>query len=80
VLKNSQVFLGIGPFLLFLAEAVVSHAKSAGGEEIFAIAIVGERSGLADQRVDDVPVLNLGIRPVNPSGLARQARRRSGAR
>jgi len=67
VLKNSQVFLGIGPFLLFLAEAVVSHAKSAGGEEIFATAIVGERSGLADQRVDDVPVLNLVLVPPDQS-------------
>jgi hypothetical protein len=67
VLKDSQVFLGPRPFALFLAEPVVGHAEAAGREQILAVAILGKRSRLADQRVDDVPVLHLVLVPPDQS-------------
>jgi len=40
------------------AQGVVGHAETARGEQVLAVHVVGERPGLADQRVDDVPVVH----------------------
>ena len=37
---------------------VVGHAEAAGGEQVLPVAVVGERSRLAHQPVDDVPVVD----------------------
>jgi len=48
-----------GPFLGMLpAERVVGHAKAARGEQVLVVLVVGEGARLADQRVDDVPVVD----------------------
>jgi hypothetical protein len=39
-------------------QQVVGEAKAAGGEQVGPVTVVGERSGLAHQPVDDVPVLD----------------------
>jgi hypothetical protein len=43
---------------LLLAQHVVDHAEVTAGKQVRTIAIVRERPGLADQPVDDVPVLD----------------------
>jgi hypothetical protein len=40
------------------AQGVVGHAKTTAGEQILPIHVVGKGAGLADQRVDDVPVID----------------------
>ena len=56
--QNPQVLLG-GPRRLLPAQHVEGHAEVAAGKQILAIAIVGEGPRLADQPVDDVPVLDV---------------------
>jgi hypothetical protein len=56
--QNPQVLL-VGPRRLSLAEHVVDHAELTAGKHLRTIAIVGERPRLADQPVDDVPVLDV---------------------
>ena len=65
MLENSQVLLGPEFVAVAFAQPVVRHAEPTIGEQILAIAIVGERSRLADQRVDDVPILDLGLLPTD---------------
>lgn len=65
MLENSQVLLGPGLVAQDFAQSVVGQAEPAIGEQILAIPVVGERSRLADQRVDDVPILNLGLLPAD---------------
>ncbi len=55
--QNPQVLL-VRPRRLALAQHVVGHAKVAAGKQILTVAIVGERPGLADQPVDDVPIVD----------------------
>ena len=55
--QNPQVLLGRTRGLL-LAQHVVGHAEVAAGKQILTVAIVGERPGLADQPVDDVPIID----------------------
>jgi hypothetical protein len=56
--QDSQILLGC-PSRLLLHQQVVGHAEAAGGEQVGPIAVVGERSRLAHQPVDDVPVVDL---------------------
>jgi hypothetical protein len=55
--QNPQVLL-VRPRGLLLAQHVVGHAEVAAGKQILTVAIVGERPGLADQPVDDVPIVD----------------------
>jgi hypothetical protein len=55
--QNPQVLL-IRPRGLSLTQFVVGHAEVAAGKQIRTVAIVGERPGLADQPVDDVPIVD----------------------
>lgn len=43
---------------VFVPQPVISHAKTAVGEQVFAIAIVLKGAGLAHQLVDDVPIID----------------------
>jgi hypothetical protein len=56
-MQNPQVFL-VRPRRLLLAQHVVGHAEVAAGKQIRTVAIVGECPGLADQPVDDVPIVD----------------------
>jgi hypothetical protein len=55
--QNPQVLL-VRPRGLLLAQHVVGHAEVAAGKQILTVAIVGERPRLADQPVDDVPIVD----------------------
>jgi len=57
-LQDLQVFPR-GPLVRVLpAESVIRHAKVARGEQVFVVLVVGESARLADQRVDDVPIVD----------------------
>jgi hypothetical protein len=49
VVQQRQVFLGLLAFVELLAEVVVGQAEAGGREEVLAIRVVGEGSGLAHQ-------------------------------
>jgi hypothetical protein len=55
--QNPQVLLG-RPRRLLPTQLVVSHAKVTAGKQFVPVAVIGERSRLADQPVDDVPVVD----------------------
>jgi hypothetical protein len=65
--QDSQVLLG-SPGWLPLDQQVVGHAETAAGEQIGPVAIVLEGPGLADQPVDDVPIVDLVLAPASPPG------------
>jgi hypothetical protein len=67
--QDLHVLLRRPPGLL-LAQQVVGQPEAAGGEEVLAVAIVGERPRLAHQPVDHVPVRDAVLAP------AAQARQR----
>jgi hypothetical protein len=62
--EDRQVVLdhAAGPPVL---QEVVGHPKSAGGEHRIAVAVLLERSRLADQPVDDVAVLDAMLAPTS---------------
>jgi hypothetical protein len=55
--QNPQVLLG-RPRRLLHAQHVVGHAKVAAGKQFVPVPIIGECPRLADQPVDDVPVID----------------------
>jgi hypothetical protein len=57
-LQDSQVLPRRRLLGMRAAQRVVRHAKMARGEQVLAIHVLGKRAGLADQRVDDVPVVD----------------------
>jgi hypothetical protein len=56
-LQDLQIFL-VGLGQTPLTQSVVGHAKTAGREQLVAVAVVGKGAGLAHQRVNDVPVID----------------------
>ena len=57
-LQDLQVFTD-GPLVGVLAtQGIVCHAKMTGGEQVLPVPVVRERARLADQRVDDVAVID----------------------
>jgi hypothetical protein len=57
-LQNLQVFTH-GPLPRVLAaQGIVGHAKMTRGEEVLTVHVVLERARLADQRVDDMPIID----------------------
>jgi hypothetical protein len=64
--EDGQVVLdhAAGPPVL---QEVVSHPEPAGGEHRIAVAVLLERSGLANQPVDDVAVLDAMLAPASES-------------
>jgi hypothetical protein len=64
--EDRQVILdhAAGPLVL---QEVVSHPEPAGGEHRIAVAVLLERSGLFDQPVDDVAVLDAMLAPASES-------------
>jgi hypothetical protein len=67
--QDAQVLLG-RPLRLLLDQPVIDEAEATGGEQVVAVAVVGKRSWLAYQPVDDVPVVDA---VVAPAPQARQA-------
>ncbi len=53
--QNLQILLD-GPLRPLLGQPVVGEAEAAGGEQLVAVAVAGERPRLAHQPVDHVPV------------------------
>jgi hypothetical protein len=51
------------PLRSLLEQDVISHAEATAGKEIRLVAIVGERPRLANQPVDDVPVIHPVLTP-----------------
>jgi hypothetical protein len=58
VLQNSQVRAQRDLGFMFVSQPVVGDAKAAGGKEVFAITVILKGAGLAQQLVDDVPVID----------------------
>lgn len=58
MVQDLQVVLDAAPFVATLAEPVVSDAEPRRREQIVAVSVVRERARLADQRIDDVPVIH----------------------
>lgn len=58
--QNLQVF-AVRPRRYRLVEQVVGHAEPTAGEQLLAVAIVRQRSRLADQGVDHVPVIDVPL-------------------
>jgi hypothetical protein len=56
--QHGQVLLRLPPLVVPLAEPVVRQAEAAGREQVVAVRVPGERPRLADERVDDVPVVD----------------------
>jgi hypothetical protein len=63
VLQNPQIFARGDPCYMLALEPVVGHPKAAVGEQILSIPVVLERSRLAHQLVDDVPVVDRVLVP-----------------
>jgi hypothetical protein len=59
-MQNLQI-LPIGPRRQRLVEQVVGQAESTAGEQFLAVAIIRQRSRLADQRVDHMPVIDVPL-------------------
>ncbi len=57
-LQDPQVLPRRRLLRVLAAQRIVGHAKMAGGEQVLAIDVVGKGAGLADQRVDDVPIVD----------------------
>ncbi len=58
MVQDLQVALGAGPFVAALAEPVVGQAEARRREQIVAVGVLRERARLANQRVDDVPIVH----------------------
>ena len=68
-MQDPQVLLG-RPRRLPLGPEVVGQAEAAAGEQLRPVAVVGERPRLADQPVDDVPVVDAVLAaPAQPRQL-----------
>lgn len=57
-MQDLQVLPGTVPFIASGAESIVGDAEARRREEIVAIRILGEGARLANQRIDDVPVID----------------------
>lgn len=57
-LQDFQVLAHGGAVAVMVAQPIVGQAKVAGGEQIFAIFVVFKGARLADQRIDDVAVID----------------------
>jgi hypothetical protein len=58
MMQDLQIILGAEPLVAVGTEVVVGHAEPRRREQIVAVSVLGECARLADQRVDDVPVVD----------------------
>jgi hypothetical protein len=65
VVQQTQILFGADSFSLFFDQPIEGQAEPAGREQILAIPVIGERARLADQRVDDVPVVHRVLVPTD---------------
>ena len=64
---QDREILPVRPRRLRFVQQVVGGAETAGREQLLAVAVVGQGAGLADQRVDHVPVIDpLFLPPAQP--------------
>ncbi len=56
--QNPDVHFVGNVFGMGVPQHVVGHAKLAGREHFFAVLVVGKRAGLANQRIDDVTIID----------------------
>jgi hypothetical protein len=68
MVKDLQVVLGAEPFVAAFAESIERQAEPRRREQVVAIGVIRERPRLADQRVDDVPVVHRRALPADQSG------------
>ena len=57
-MQDLQIIFGTASLVVALAEPVVGDAKARGREQIVAVSVIRERARLADQRIDDVPIVD----------------------
>jgi hypothetical protein len=67
MVQDLQIVLGTTPFVAIGTEPVVGLAETRRREQILAKSVIRERAGLADQRVDDVAVVNRRAIPADES-------------
>ena len=67
MVQDLQIVLGTTPFVAALTEPVVGQAEPRRREQIIAVRVIRERAGFADQRVDDVTVVNRRAVPAHQS-------------
>ncbi len=67
--QDSQVFLG-RPLRLLLGQPVIDQTEATRRKQLVPIAVVGERSRLAHQPVDDVPVVDAVLASATQPGTA----------
>lgn len=60
--QDAQVFLG-RPLRMLLDQPVIDKAEATRREQVIPIAVVGKRSRLTHQPVDDVPVVDAVVAP-----------------
>ena len=56
--QDAQVFLG-SPLRVLLHEPIIGQAEAAGGKQVRLITVIVKRSWLADQPIDNMPILDL---------------------
>jgi hypothetical protein len=66
-LQDAQVLLG-GPLWLLLPQHVVGQAEAAAGEQVGPVAVIRKGPRLADQPVDDVPIVDLVLASASQTG------------
>ena len=57
-MQDLQILAGAVAFVAAGTEAIVGHAEPRRREQIVAVGIIRERARLADQRIDDVPIID----------------------
>ncbi len=67
--QDAQVFLG-RPFRLLLDQPVIDQPEATRRKQVLPVAVVGERSRLAHQPVNDVPVVDAVFAPTAQTGTA----------
>jgi hypothetical protein len=67
VVQNLQVVLGADPLVAAVAESVERQAEPRRREQVVAMGVIRERPRLADQRVNDVPVMHRRPLPADQS-------------
>jgi hypothetical protein len=58
MVQDLQVIFGAGSFVAAVAELIVGQAEARRRKQIVAVGVLCERARLADQRVDDVPIVH----------------------
>lgn len=58
MLQDLQIVLGAAAFVAARTESVISDAEARRRKQIVAVRVIGERTGLAHERIDDVAIVD----------------------